>query len=684
MPVNPSNPLGYPTDPADQPLDSDIAGLYARYRFYTTNLITNEILSEIPFKGVNYQRSLKAAGQFSGQIEIIPETEHMDIYNSTMPGKTGLYVMRNGVCVWGGIIWSRKYDIISRQLDVSASEFTSYLHHRLAWKSLNNTFQGTLTSESGSCRILLSDYSEYQTIKVGASVRVIFREVGNFDYNGYYTVTSILNGDSSGFSVTIPGLPSGTYNETTVYIRTDTFDYVRHLLDSTFVDYINNPFQNDEIEPATGVDSRITSVAVSSGVVTITTATAHTAVEGQTAYIFNLSPTFNADCIVSNVPNDFTFQYELAAINAPVSYPTIKSQNIVNRSLTNYAATLTTSGAHGMSVGDIATVSGVDDLSATAEIFDGVVTITAVTSNTFTYLTAGVYNVASGACSGTVLSYPTVTVGTYGSFPYNADVLLQYSGEFSGDNAESVSLRGFELRSIGEELNKYSDNLNGFEYRVDCEYDYDQAEFTRTFVLLPIQLPDPPPPGQWSPITRFGAERVIFEYPGNIDQFSMDESAEDTATRFFVVGNIPDLGNDASQPYAAASATDLLVPSDMNAAWPLLDAVESKNDISEESELYAHAQRYLKESRPPVTKMTLSVNGSMFPQVGEYRPGDWCGVLIDDVFFQQRLQSPLEADRDILVRKIESIKVSVPNMPTFPEKVDIQLIPEWEVDSIGQ
>jgi hypothetical protein len=423
---------------------------------------------------------------------------------------------------------------------------------------------------------------------------------------------------------------------------------------------------------------------VSSGVVTITTATAHTAVKGQTAYIFNLSPTYNNDYIVSNVPNDFTFQYELAAPNAAISFPTIKSQNITSRSLTNYAATLTTSGAHGMAVGDIATVSGVDNLTATAEIFDGVVTITAVTSNTFTYLTAGVYNVAAGACSGTVLSYPTVTVGTYGSFPYNADVLLEYSGEFSGDDAESVSLRGFELRSIGEELNKYSDNLNGFEYRVDCEYNYDQAEFTRTFILLPIQLPDPPPPGQWSPITRFGAEKFIFEYPGNVEQFSMDESAEDTATRFFVVGNIPDLGSDASQPYAAASATDLLVPSDMDAAWPLLDAVESKNDISEETELYAHAQRYLKESRPPVTKMTLSVNGSMFPQVGEYRPGDWCGVLIDDVFFRQRLQSPLEADRDILVRKIESIKVSVPNMPTFPEKVDIQLIPEWEVDSIGQ
>ncbi len=668
------------------PIDTDIAGLYANYRFYTTNLITNAILSEIPLKDVNYQRSIKTAGQLSGKIEVIPETAHMDLYDSTMPGKTGLYVMRNGVCVWGGIIWSRKYDIVSRQLDVSASEFTSYLHHRVAWKTVKHEFGATILSDSGSCRITLSDFYEYQTIKPGSSVKVIFREVGDFQYNGYYTVTSLLNTNGSAFTITIPSLPSNTYVNATIAIRSDTYDYVRHLLDSTFVDFVNTPFQNDEIEPAKGVDSRITSIAIASNVATVTTETPHTAIKNQTAYLFNVNATFNNDCIITEVPNAYTFKYELVAPNAALSYPSVLSQSITRRSLTNYVATLTTAGSHGMQVGDTAVISGVDNTTNTVEILDGVVTITGVpAANKIEYLTAGVYNLPDAACAGTAVVTPTVTVGTYGSFPWNADLLMGYSTTaFSGDRAVSVPLRGFELRSIGEELNKYSDAINGFEYRVDCEYDFEQAEFTRTLKFLPIQLPNPPAAGQWSPITRFGAEKTIFEYPGNIDQFTMDESAEDVATRFFVVGNISDLGDDASQPYAGVSATDLLTPTDMNDAWPLLDAVESRTDISEESELYDYANRYLRESRPPVTKMTLSVNGSMFPQVGEYRPGDWCGVLINDVFFQERLKSPLEADRDILIRKIESIKVSVPNMPTFPEKVDIELVPEWEVDSIGK
>ena len=86
----------------------------ATYRYFTTDLLTNTVLAEIPFRGVSFGRSIKAAGSFSGEIVVIPETASMDIYDSTMPGKTALYVVRDGVCVWGGIIWSRAYNEIGR------------------------------------------------------------------------------------------------------------------------------------------------------------------------------------------------------------------------------------------------------------------------------------------------------------------------------------------------------------------------------------------------------------------------------------------------------------------------------------------------------------------------------------------------------------------------------------------
>src|SRR4051812_6954575 len=102
----------------------------AKYRYFTTDLLTNDVLMEIPFSGVSYERALKAGGSFQGDIPVIVSTRHLELYNTTMPGQTGLYVVRNNVVVWGGIIWSRSYNVKSKVLSVDASEFSSYLHHR--------------------------------------------------------------------------------------------------------------------------------------------------------------------------------------------------------------------------------------------------------------------------------------------------------------------------------------------------------------------------------------------------------------------------------------------------------------------------------------------------------------------------------------------------------------------------
>jgi hypothetical protein len=75
MPVNPLAGLGvFDNYGLDNP---DIAGYYAEYKFFTTDFLTNTILSEIPFKDVNWERSIKAAGQFSGSIEVISETQRV-------------------------------------------------------------------------------------------------------------------------------------------------------------------------------------------------------------------------------------------------------------------------------------------------------------------------------------------------------------------------------------------------------------------------------------------------------------------------------------------------------------------------------------------------------------------------------------------------------------------------------
>jgi len=647
----------------------------AEYKYFTTDILTNEVLAEIPFRGVSFERSIKAAGTFSGTIPVIEETAHMNLYESTMPGKTAIYVVRDGECIWGGIIWNRSYNVVNRELNISASEFTSYFYHRNIWKTWTHDFGADLVVSSGTVTATLQSLT--YSFPVGSSVRLVFPEVGDFDYNGYYTVATAPNDYT--FTITGTSIPNGTYNNVTVYSRVDTYDYVRQLLDEILVDFSGISFPNTEIEPAQTEKHQITSITAPGGVTTITTATAHNIVPTQTIEIYNVNGTFNGVWDVTSVPSSTTFTIDSSS-TASVSTLT---RTVTTKSVTDFLATLTTSGAHGFTAGQTVTISGVDDPTSFVSIFDGDFEIyTTPTSNTFTIDVADSDLASTAVASGSAVVQPTVKVGTYGPFPANSDIDIDYStNEYSGKNVMNKTYRGYELRSVGEELDEYSDTVDGFEYRIDCALEYVSGipVFTRTFVLIPIDYPNPPAEGEVSPPSRYGADQLVFEYPGSIIDVNMEESAEDAATRFFVVGNIPDLGDDASQPYAVASADDLLV-----AGWPLLDQEETRNEEAEESALYAHAQRYLAESRPPISDIKVRVNGSLSPKIGEYVPGDWCSIIVDDEFIRMRLASDLEVRDTVIVRKIDGYRVSVPDSPSFGEEVELTLVTEPEVDKIGE
>jgi hypothetical protein len=647
----------------------------AVYRYFTTDLLTNQVLAEIPFKGVSFERSIKAAGGFSGNIPVIPETASMDLYNSTMPGKTGLYVVRDSECVWGGIIWNRNYNVVDRELSVSASEFTSYFYHRNIWKTWTHDFGATIVASGGTLTGTL-EALEYD-FPVGSSVRLIFPEVSDFIYNAYYTIAS--SPTNSTFTITGTSVPNGTYVGVTVYARVDTYDYVRQLLDEILVDFSGISFPNTDIEPALTNSLRITSITAPSSTTTVTTASAHGLIPTQTVEIYNVSAGLDGLWDVTAVPSDTTFTIA-SALTSSVKNLT---RTVTSKSIADFTATITTSGAHGFAQYDTVVLSGVDDPTSFVIVFDGEHQIVDVPSaTTFRVYVADSDMVATAVTGGTAVVQSTANVGTYGPFPGNSDIDIEYSTDaYSGKNVPNNSYRGFELRSVGEELDEYSDTVDGFEYRVDCELVYigDIPTFTRTFVLIPIDYPNPPAEGEVSPPSRYGADQLVFEYPGSIIDVTMEESAEDAATRFFVVGNIPDLGEDISQPYAVASATDLLA-----AGWPLLDAEETRSEESDELALYGHAQRYLAESRPPISDIRVRVNGSLSPKIGEFVPGDWCSIIVEDEFIRMRLASDLEVRDTVIVRKIEGFKVSVPDTPSFPEETELLLVTEPEVDKIGE
>jgi hypothetical protein len=419
---------------------------------------------------------------------------------------------------------------------------------------------------------------------------------------------------------------------------------------------------------------------------------------------------------VSTGANAVAYSTTAASGNAYIDYaPSGRSEVVTYATKTGTAATLTIED-HPYRVGDYVVVYIYKAANEPYNNNNGPVRISSVTANTISYTATSATSVAGASVTGRV-SYaaqvekrPVVVGRTYGEFPDNSDLGgLEFSDStYSNNSYQNSIIRGSDLTNVAQLLETYSNTTNGFDYRIDCDIAFDvygNKIFKRTFVLVPrtpatltdylANLPDGKlPTGIYAPPSAFGADKYVFEYPGNVSNFNMSENSSDSATRMFVVGSNDDFGGEGSARFSAASATDLL-----NAGWPILDKSEKQEwplvginvvnvdnwgNYDAELDFHKTAERYLNESKPPMGDFIVTINGSLNPIVGTYNPGDWCSLRINDAFFKSRLASILEPRKDVVVRKIDTIKVNVPNNPAFPEQIDLTLVPEWQVDAIGK
>ena len=664
------------------------------YRYFLTDLVSNEVLAEVPFSGVNYERQLRKAGAFSGTIPVIAATNKLNLYEATMPGRTGLYVMRNDVCVWGGIVWARKYDESSKSLTVDASEFTSYFYHRHIWQTLvyGSEFIG-ISSFSVTNGVASIVTEESHGFRQDDFVKVTFT---NPSVDGTHKITAVTSPTSFSYIVAAPNVGSIAITSGAARKLIDTYDFVRDLIFQVATDISVTTdarpgfFANDVIEPGKTIEVSVISKKRDEGLVTVKTLEDHELVPGQEFELVEVDSTLNGYHTVTEVPDTKTVIFEDRGANIPLTaLPGMRTFFVTNKSLTSNVATVTTHIPHGAGAGQSVTLSGVDSFfnERLDENFDGTFIITSATSNTLSYAKDNVRNIPSATVSGGTASVGSKLVyGTYGPYSANSDLGIEIgTNETSNLYQDTQYLRGFELKSVGEILEEYSNDLNGFEYRIDCDYDLTTASFTRTLTLLNIENPNPLEDTSADPTDaeRLGYNQIVFEFPGSISTFSVEESAEDAATRFFVEGNISDLSDAASQPYAVAADISLL-NNPFGKSWPLLDQVEVVNNTGDEDVLYEYAKEYLYESKPPMGEFSLTVNGSLTPVIGSYSPGDWCSLIIDDPFVLARLADDQEPRDDIIVRKIASYKVSVPDNPAFPETVNLELITDWKVDTAGE
>lgn len=101
------------------------------YRYLFADLRTNAILAELPLTGVTFTQVLNSTGALNARLQISDLREAgYDIQGTTIPARTAIYVDRDGVLVWGGVIWLRNYNSTSQHIEITAREFESYLEKR--------------------------------------------------------------------------------------------------------------------------------------------------------------------------------------------------------------------------------------------------------------------------------------------------------------------------------------------------------------------------------------------------------------------------------------------------------------------------------------------------------------------------------------------------------------------------
>jgi hypothetical protein len=122
----------------------------ASWRYLFADLLTNQILGELPLAGVSFGSTLNDIGSFAATLQLGDPRVAKALGNfggqaggPLQEGRTAIYVELNGVLVWGGILWTVSYDSPSRVVTLGGNEFFSYFSQRVI--SFSNGVANTLS-----------------------------------------------------------------------------------------------------------------------------------------------------------------------------------------------------------------------------------------------------------------------------------------------------------------------------------------------------------------------------------------------------------------------------------------------------------------------------------------------------------------------------------------------------------
>jgi hypothetical protein len=211
-----------------------------QYRYLFADLLTNSILAELPITSSSFTQQLNIAGTFQGHLLLSGvNAAALNVSNATIPGRCAVYIDRNGVLVWGGIIWSRDYNSSNQTLTFHAREFESYFERRRITTTQVFTNQDQLSIvqqlvialqsipfgnigiqvRSETSGVLVSrTYYSYELKDYFSAIQDLSRSTTGFDFN----ITVAYDGDGNPTKTLYLGYPrlGNTYSSTSLTVPT--------------------------------------------------------------------------------------------------------------------------------------------------------------------------------------------------------------------------------------------------------------------------------------------------------------------------------------------------------------------------------------------------------------------------------------------------------------------------------
>lgn len=102
--------------------------MVARYAALLGDIVTGQIRGELPVESISATNALNAPGQASVTLPL----NAGDQFTSADfdPGRSSLSVLRDGTCLWSGIIWTWDAEVAGNSLNLNANGWHSYFRRR--------------------------------------------------------------------------------------------------------------------------------------------------------------------------------------------------------------------------------------------------------------------------------------------------------------------------------------------------------------------------------------------------------------------------------------------------------------------------------------------------------------------------------------------------------------------------